>query len=325
MIKIFSLARVNVSLSMSYPLLFVLCYFWTRSVAEAILTAFAITLSVLIHEFGHALACKRYDLAPSIVIHLLGGACYHTPSGSDKKEAVVVVSGPLLQIVAGLLVLGAMFMYGLNKPDITNALVGNGVTALLSFGVTFTVFSLFWGFLNLLAPVWPLDGGKLFALILRRFTDEGKAARVTLVLGMGLLILAGMYSLLHRQMLLGFIVISLFMQNLQHFQAGSTLFMHSSGKAPKRKMSEFGKDLLHEARAHFDDEDYREAARLCHQLRASGEPISPKQLDEIWQILGLATMEAGDYEEALEWLERAPKTPRIEAAIARCKEHQPLQ
>ena len=42
--------------------------------------------------------------------------------------------------------------------------------------------------------------------------------------------------------------------------------------------------------------------------------------DEIWQILGLATMETGDYEEALEWLERAPKSPRIEAAIARCKE-----
>ena len=320
MIKIFSLGRVDVSLSMSYPLLFVLCYFWFGGVAEAILAGFAITLSVLIHEFGHALACKRYNLGPSIVLQVLGGMCYHTPAGSDKKEAIVTASGPILQIVAGFIALGLMI--GLDGFDLSSAnmLVLGSADVARQFGFVFVLFSITWGFINLLAPIWPLDGGKLFALLLRRFVSEDKAARVTLVVGMGLLILVGGYALMNRSMLLGFIAISIFMQNMQAFQARSTLFMHGSGKMAKRKMSEFGKEMLEDARKNFAEQDYREAARLCHQLRASGEPIAAKQLDEIWQILGLATVEMGDYEEAMEWLKRAPKTPRIEAAIARCED-----
>lgn len=319
MIKVLSIARVDISLSYYYPLLFVLCYMWF-GLAEGIIAAFAITISVLIHEFGHALACKRYNLSPSIVLQVLGGVCYHQPAGSDRREAVVVASGPLLQILVGFIALGGMFAVGVFGPQSASVWVRGGMDAAMQFGTTFVFFSIFWGFINLLAPIWPLDGGKLFALILRRFTNEQNAARATLIIGMGLLLLAGIYALTSSQMLLGFIVISIFMQNVQAFQANSTLFMHSSGKRTVRKMSDYGKEMLDDARTNFDQEDYREAARLCHQLRASGEPILPKQLNEIWQILGFSTMEEGDYEDALEWLRRAPQNPRVQAAIARCEE-----
>ncbi len=319
MIKVFSIARIDVSLSYWYPLLFVFCCLFF-GIAEGIIAAFAITISVLIHEFGHALASKYYKLSPSILIQPLGGLCYHQPTGSDKREFVVVVSGPALQIVAGFGALAALVGFGVLGPQSANVWIRGGLDAAMQFGVTFTFFSLFWGFINLLAPIWPLDGGKLFALIFRRFTTEHRAARITLVVGMACLVLAGIYSLMNRQMLLGFIVLSLFMQNLQAWQANATLFMHSSGKRAARKMSDFGKELLDGARKNFDEGDYREAARLCHQLRASNEPISPKQLNEVWQILGFANMEQGDYEEALEWLRRAPKNPRVQAAIARCEE-----
>ena len=322
MIKIFSLARVDVSLTMFYPLVFLLCYFWFGSIAEAILAGLAITLSVIIHEFGHAFACKRYDLKPSIVLQALGGYCAHQPSGSDKREAIVVVSGPVLQILIGLVGLLAMGIFGVLSPQSANRWVQGSVNTAMVFAGTFVFFSLFWGALNLLAPVWPLDGGKLFALILRRFTSEERAARVTTTVSIAVLIIAGIWAVTSRSFILVYLVFFLIMENVRARQAGSTLFLHSSGRVAIKKMSDYGEELLEEARARFAEEDWREAARLCHQLRASKEPISPKRLDEIWQILGLATLEQGDYEEALEWLRRAPKTPRIKAAIARCESQQ---
>lgn len=319
MIRIFRLAGVDVSLSMTYPLLYLFCMY-LYGIVEGLIAALAITLSVLIHEFGHALASKRYRLEPSVVIHMLGGLCYHRPASSDGKDAVVVVCGPLLQIAAGVLGIGALIGMGqLNAGSATAVLTGR-LGGFQQFLTVFVFFSIFWGIVNLVAPIWPLDGGKLLGLILRRFMSEDTASRWTLRISLGTLVLAGIYALYSRSMLLGFIIFSLLMDNYQLLQSGAPLFERASGRPIKRAMSPYGEELLAGAREAFAGRDWREAARLTHQLRASKEPIPPKTMDELWQLLGLATMEQGEYEEALEWLRRAPKTARVEAAIARCEE-----
>ena len=43
-------------------------------------------------------------------------------------------------------------------------------------------------------------------------------------------------------------------------------------------------------------------------------------LDEVWTILGIATMEKGEYEEALSYLKRAPDDREVREAIRRCEE-----
>ena len=321
MMKIFRMAGVDVSLSMLYPLLFPICMYIYSDIVKGLLAAIAITLSVLIHEYGHALMSKRYHLSPSIVIHVLGGVCYHTPADTDRKDVMIVIAGPLAQIAAGILGLGALFGMGLLNAGLVSGALTGRLDGLQVFLTIFCFFSIFWGVVNLMAPIWPLDGGKLSALILRRFMDEDAAAKWALRISIGALSLAGIYAVYSRSMLLGFMILHLFMQNVQLLQSEATLFDRRSSRseAKRRQMSPQGEELLRGAYDAFEQQDWRESARLIHQLRASKEPIAPNTMNELWQMLGLANLELGEYQEALEWLRRAPQSPRVEAAIARCE------
>lgn len=319
MFKLFTLADVEVSATPSYLLLVALCFLW-YGVQMGIIAAIAISLSIIIHEFGHAVVCKRYKLSPYIVLHGLGGLCYHNPAGSDKRDALISVMGPVVQILAGALALGVYVFGFASISTFLGSLSGGAPDVIGGFVSIFAGFSIFWGLINLLLPLWPLDGGKLFGLLLRRFMNEDTAATWTLRISMALLIPIGIYALMSKSFLLGYIVLSLFIENYQLLSSGSRLYAQSSGRTARVKPSDFINELMTDARANFAEEDWREAARLCHQMRAAKDPIPAKMMNEIWQILGLATMEQGEYEEALEWLKRAPKNARVEAAIARCEE-----
>ena len=55
----------------------------------------------------------------------------------------------------------------------------------------------------------------------------------------------------------------------------------------------------------FAEDDFREAARLCHVIRAANDPVPKKDMDRIWELLGIATTQMGEWEEALGWLRKA--------------------
>lgn len=319
-LRLFTLIGVDVGVSFSYGLMILLCLFWYGPLA-GIIAAIAISLSIIIHEFGHALVCKRYDLDPSIVLHGLGGLCYHRPASSDGREALIAAAGPLLQVLAGGAALG-FFVYAQPLATMQGAILGGASSVWVTFASVFIGFSLFWGLINLLLPIWPLDGGKLFALLLRRFIEDDSARVWTLYVSLFLLTPIGVWALTQSSFLLIFIVFSIAIENYQMLQVGAPLFAHSSGVAArsrKAKASPFIKELMDDARRAYGEEDWREAARLCHQIRSTNEAIPEKMMDEIWKILGLATMKQGDYEEALAWLKRAPKSKEIEQAIATCE------
>ena len=67
------------------------------------------------------------------------------------------------------------------------------------------------------------------------------------------------------------------------------------------------------------DEDWREAARLGHHMRAVGAMPAP-MLARVWTILGIANMEMGNCDEALDYLERAPDSKEVREAMKTCKE-----
>ena len=319
--RIFTLLRVDVSISMSYLLLVGLCIYWYGP-ARGLIAAFAMTLSIIIHEFGHALVCRRYELEPSIVLHGLGGLCYHTPASTDKREVLITLAGPLLQILAGGVALAIMFAAG-TLGSFTGVLtqgMGGSLASVGYFFVTiFASFSIFWGLLNLVLPVWPLDGGKLFVLLLRRFMSEESAAKWGLRISLFTLAPLGALALWAQSILLGYIIVSMALQDFQLLQSGAPLFAHPSGRRPRRRATAFTKELLEQSRQHFADEDWRESARLCHQLRAAGDPIPEEMGDEIWTILGLCATKQGEWEEALGWLKRAPQTEEVVQATLLCK------
>jgi Zn-dependent protease len=111
-------------------------------------------LSILLHEFGHVWAGKLFGTDGYIVLHGLGGLAIGASDLATRwKRVVVYLAGPLIQIVVIWLPLW-LWKQSLGDrwwdlPDKARL-----VAAILM------MINLYWPLINL-APVWPLDGGKV--------------------------------------------------------------------------------------------------------------------------------------------------------------------
>lgn len=119
-----------------------------------LVVAVALVISVLVHELGHSLAFRRYGSNSHIVVHLFGGySLPHTPEKlSHRAWVLIATAGPLAAFfLLGLPGLALWFFdpFGWN---------GVGVGALTATVLIW--FNVIWGLANL-APIWPLDGGRI--------------------------------------------------------------------------------------------------------------------------------------------------------------------
>lgn len=295
--KIGSLFGVDISLSLGFLLVVGINVVFAGPYV-GIVFAVALLVSLIIHEMGHALVAKRYKLEPSILLHGFGGLCFHRTAQTDGQDAFIVVMGPIAQIVAGLAVYGLAQTIALPKV----------AADLASY---FVWISILWGSLNLFLPIYPLDGGKLLHLILRRFIAPDKALRYALYTSIGVSVPLGIFALTQRWFIGAFLVMFLVMDNLNALKAGS----HADPRPTPKKESSLTRELVDDASRAFDQGDFREAYRLCHQARSAGT-MAEKTEKQMWEILTLASIEIGELDEAKGWLKRAPQTDRIKAATA---------
>ncbi len=141
---------------------------WTTAVIASLL----LFVSVLAHEFGHALVARSQGLpVRNITLFLLGGvAQLEREPDSPGHEASMAIAGPAVSAVIGGLALGAA--YTLSGPEQVVAVLaylGIANLALLAF--------------NLL-PGFPLDGGRVLRALLWRLTrDVVRATRWAAVVG----------------------------------------------------------------------------------------------------------------------------------------------
>src|SRR3990167_10172085 len=101
-----------------------------------------IFVSILVHEYGHALTAKVFGQKPRIELIAFGGLTYpEGPKLSHWKEFVVVLNGPIFGFC--LFLLATLLLPYVPPP--AQPMVA-----------TFQVVNLFWTIVNLL-PVLPLD------------------------------------------------------------------------------------------------------------------------------------------------------------------------
>lgn len=301
--KVGRFAGVDVSVSMWYGFLIVIILAF-NGLVQGSLFALAITISLLIHEYGHAVVCKRYDLEPSILLHGFGGLCIHRQAPDDPKDILIVVMGPIVEIVFGLVAFGALAWAPIAPQSY-----------LETFVRMFAWVSVVWGGANLLLPLWPLDGGRLFNLILRRFIRESRAQDIALKVSLVLAIPLGIVGLVAGYFFVGFLAFFVALHNYNALQSGVDLV----GRKAKIRASDFTLELMEEAESAFASEDFRESYRICHQIRALGDSIPPKMQKRIWEVLAISAVEIGEHEEAEGWLERAPDSARIRKARERAE------
>lgn len=125
------------------------------TVAQILIWIAIVFISVLIHEYGHALTA--YYFGQHVHIDLLGfGGLTHRHGKKLKKwqDFLVTFNGPL----AGMFFCGVTFLiYTFMQPN---------ADSLLNYALKSTIIiNIFWTILNLL-PIQPLDGGHLLSITL---------------------------------------------------------------------------------------------------------------------------------------------------------------
>ncbi|MEW6282486.1 MAG: site-2 protease family protein [Candidatus Eremiobacterota bacterium] len=161
--------------------MFILSEFGTAG-GQYALTACWLTilfLTVLIHEYGHCLMARRLGQSVGhILLWPLGGLAYVGQSQSAKDDIKVTLAGPAVHLPLALLfTLGLMAMG--DPPDLSYLNPFDPTVSATSFWGLVLAYGLkiqVWLFcFNLLLPVYPLDGGRVFVAF---FSTRWPARRV---------------------------------------------------------------------------------------------------------------------------------------------------
>ena len=173
-------------------------------------------ISVLLHEFGHAVVARSLKLPISrITLFIFGGVAeLKAEPPSPKVEFLVAIAGPIVSLVL------ALAFYLISQIDLPIAI--KGVASYLGF-INFIVV------LFNLIPAFPLDGGRMFRAFLWWWKDNlGWATNITTRLGGAFgftLIFFGFFFILSGALFAGlwWILIGLFLNQAASPPAPNTL------------------------------------------------------------------------------------------------------
>ncbi len=183
---------------------------------------------VLLHEFGHALACRQVGgIADRIVLWPLGGIAFVNPPPQPGAVLWSIAAGPLVNVclvpvTAGLWFASALLHWGEIYPDFTNYL-----SVMMGLNLTLLIFNLL--------PIYPLDGGQILQALLWFFVGRANSLIAVSILGLiggsGLFILALVLALSEVGGSWWLVVIAAFMalQSVAGFHRGRLLSRLLSG------------------------------------------------------------------------------------------------
>ena len=157
---------------------------------------------VLLHEFGHALACRQVGgHANTIVLWPLGGIAYVAPPQRPGAVLWSLVAGPLVNVVLAPIFFGALLVLDRSgaiagRPDLASWLWMVGV-----INLTLLIFNLL--------PIYPLDGGQILRSLL--WFAIGPRRSMLVASGIGLVGVAALigFALWRRSIWIGLIAVYL--------------------------------------------------------------------------------------------------------------------
>jgi Zn-dependent protease len=233
----FSIAGIPVRV---HPLFWVLSFlfgFSANNILYTFIWVFAIFLSILIHELGHAFAFRYYGLRSSIVLHFMGGLTVpeSVSWGSGwanialrpREEIVISLAGPFSGFLfAALIILGVVISGGsiginwllgfIPLPTLGSLPFGGAILSVLIY-ILLSV-NVFWGLINLV-PVYPLDGGNVarYALMERDPFDGVRRSLWVSVIAGGIMAVLSLFAFgsVYMALLFGFLAF----QSYQTLQA----------------------------------------------------------------------------------------------------------
>lgn len=173
--------------------LFLSDWFDGRSVTAALGGLFfvvAVFVTIVLHEFGHALVARRYGIKTrDITLLPIGGvARLERMPSIPRQELWVALAGPAVNVVIAVatyvldrVLFAAVPLAGLEP--------GQGATLDRFFAVNV------WLVIFNLIPAFPMDGGRALRALLAERYDYARATDIAATLGQGLALLLGFVGL----------------------------------------------------------------------------------------------------------------------------------
>jgi Zn-dependent protease len=147
------------------------------SVTWNVLEYLALFLIVILHEFGHALACRQVGgTANRIVLWPLGGVAYVDPPPRPGATLWSIAAGPLVNVV----LLPVLFVAVTMSRSAGMAATAPDLYALLRATLYIDLFLLLFNIL----PIYPLDGGQILRSLLWFVLGRARSLMVATILGL---------------------------------------------------------------------------------------------------------------------------------------------
>jgi Zn-dependent protease len=180
-IRLFDVKGINVFLHWSW-FLFAAFEVSARSGSYSsfvwnVLEYLSLFLIVLLHEFGHALACRQVGgNANQIVLWPLGGVAYVDPPPRPGATLWSIAAGPLVNVALVLLLsmMGFVARYSQWPIVMPNAYAWLRAVWYINFGLL--IFNLL--------PVYPLDGGQILRSLLWFVLGRSRSLMAASVIGL---------------------------------------------------------------------------------------------------------------------------------------------
>jgi len=201
-IKLFEVGGTAVRIHLTFFLLlaWIGAIYWGRGGAseaiDGVVFIVALFVCVVLHEFGHIVAARRYGIrTPDVTLLPIGGvASLERMPEKPGQEIVVALAGPAVNVVIALVLiflLGARFdlsqMAQLEQAKTT--LIGRIAAA----NVVLFVFNLI--------PAFPMDGGRVLRALLAVWLGYTRATRAAASIGQGLAVVFAFLGLFGNPLL----------------------------------------------------------------------------------------------------------------------------
>ena len=218
--RLFRLAGIEVSLHFSWFLVAIYQltsrpHGYTSSVF-AIFEYLALFLIVLMHEFGHAFACRQVGgVAERILLWPFGGIAFVRPPARPSAELWSIAAGPLVNVaLVPILALVRALVFrseaAFNSPDVYRLVVMIGY---INIGIL--IFNLL--------PIYPLDGGQILRSLLWFPFGRIRSLQIASVIGLVGGALLTIYAFTTGSMWLVFMTFFLLTQAVTGWQRAKAL------------------------------------------------------------------------------------------------------